>query len=103
MIGVVLWSDPEEKKAVFWCEDQGDLAYFDGPDQNKSPCEKFSAGDMVEFDLLLDRKFRKAINAALIEERACSDFQDNLRQSAEATRSATAAARSANVVPFKAA
>ena len=27
MLGVVLWSDVSDRKAVIWCEDQGDLAY----------------------------------------------------------------------------
>ena len=30
MLGVVLWSDSSENNAVIWCEDHGDLAYFDG-------------------------------------------------------------------------
>ena len=30
MFGVVLWADPVDRKAVIWCEDHGDLAYFKG-------------------------------------------------------------------------
>lgn len=28
MIGVIIWSDPIERKAIVWCEDQGDLAFL---------------------------------------------------------------------------
>ena len=59
MIGVVLWSDPLAGKAVFWCEDQGDLAYFDGLNEDTDIKKAFAAGDMVSFDVRRDREFRR--------------------------------------------
>ena len=29
MIGVIIWSDPVERKAVVWCEDQGGFGFFE--------------------------------------------------------------------------
>lgn len=54
MIGIVLWSDPVVAKAVFWCEDQGDLAYFRSKDPQNSPASALTAGDMVCFDVSTD-------------------------------------------------
>ncbi|MCZ4351386.1 hypothetical protein O4H61_02545 [Roseovarius aestuarii] len=48
MYGVVLWSDCVENRAVIWCEDHGDLAFFRGePDGIMA----LTAGDLVEFDV----------------------------------------------------
>lgn len=85
MMGVVLWSDPDEQKAVFWCEDHGDLAYFDGTTSTMGGRETFNPGDMVEFTVTLERKVRRANNARLIEARVCNDLQDHLRNTAGQT------------------
>lgn len=76
MYGVVLWSNTEEKKAVIWCEDHGDLAYYrqsgsDGP-------VSLDAGDWVQFDLTLDRHMRFAHNPRLVAEGVCSGLADSL-------------------------
>lgn len=101
MIGVVLWSDPVDRKAVFWCEDQGDLAYFDGSqDSHRQDCV-FEAGDMVQFDLQVDRKLRKAVNATLIEEKVCTGLQEQLRTSAAETGSGQSPQKDVKVVAFE--
>ena len=50
MIGVILWSDVQVRKAVVWCEDQGDLAFLceDTPFEH---LKGLSAGDSIEFDV----------------------------------------------------
>lgn len=61
MYGIVLWSDNEGRKAVIWCEDHGDLAFFeDVIDQvNGTPLE---AGDMVRFRSESGRRIRRAMD-----------------------------------------
>lgn len=67
MYGVVLWSDPYVKKAVIWCEDQGNLAFYDAGDTLCEPANSFfEAGDYVEFDVSMDRDLRRARNAQAI-------------------------------------
>lgn len=83
MIGVVLWSDPEGKSAVFWCEDQGDLAYYERKDDVFVGGSLFVAGDMVQFDVRYDGKMRRADNPGLLQEQVCQSLPSRLRQAAQ--------------------
>ena len=67
MFGVILWSDPFVKKAVIWCEDQGNLAYYEAP-KNVSRIDElfFDTGDYVEFDVEMDRDLCRASNAQIV-------------------------------------
>ena len=98
MIGVVLWSDPIEGKAVFWCEDQGDLAYYEAPESYSFDYAFFDAGDMVQFDVSSHRRQRLAHRARLVQERACTDLPDRLRKTAGTEQGKP---RSAEIVLFK--
>jgi len=76
MFGVVLWSDTQERKAVIWCEDHGDLAFY-----RQSGCTEnlpLDAGDWVQFDLTLDRHMRLAHNPKLVSEGVCPGLADAL-------------------------
>ncbi len=95
MYGVVLWSDDSEKKAVFWCEDHGDLAYFSGSDA--SMASTLDAGDLVEFDVVWQSKLRTAVNPRIVLEKLDVDLPDKLlQQKGRADRDA----QSAQIVPF---
>ncbi|MEW9918662.1 hypothetical protein AB2B41_03550 [Marimonas sp. MJW-29] len=101
MIGVVLWSDAAEQKAVFWCEDHGDLAYYDASRDEGKGKSAFCAGDMVEFDLSLERQVRRAHNASLIRPKVCHGLQDHLRANAKRQRAKNAAQeRGGEVIAF---
>ena len=50
MFGVVLWSDTVKKQAVIWCDDHGDLAFYNSPERGRE-FMAFRAGDLVEFQL----------------------------------------------------
>lgn len=82
MFGVVLWSDAKDGKAVFWCEDQGDLAYFETSNVLMDADAHFDAGDMVQFDVHVEQRLRRASNARLVLEQAYSGLPDQLRQNA---------------------
>ncbi len=95
MIGVVLWSDQTDRKAVFWCEDQGDLAYYESPSLKEDGYSFFDAGDMVQFEVSTDRRIRRAHNPTLVQEHACVGLPERLRQDAGAD-----GATSGKIVPF---
>lgn len=98
MMGVVLWSDPDDQKAVFWCEDHGDLAYYDSADHAPAKVGLLRPGDMVEFDVSLQRKYRRAMNARVVETQVCSGLHDHLRNTADVGMTETPRPDAANVV-----
>lgn len=101
MIGIVLWADPNDCKAVFWCEDHGDLAYYSAEFDGLGRCDVFAAGDMVQFDVLCDEEFRRALNPHVIQENACDGLERPLRSEAYKTPEPDAQPGSCQVVPFR--
>lgn len=102
MIGVVLWSSSENQKAVFWCEDQGDLAYYTTAPDEGDHLGLFSAGDMVQFDVSTEQNYRKAHNPRLIQENACQGIQGHLRDTAQRPEQTAARPSPSNVVDLNA-
>lgn len=70
MIGVIVWTDETCEKAVIWCEDQSDLAYYVcKADAVTGPHEVLiSKGDLVTFQSYYDGDCRMAQNLQLVEE-----------------------------------
>ena len=66
MFGVVLWSDRDKNRAVIWCEDHRNLAFFrqDGEDDDQSG--RFVPGDLVEFDLREENNLRLAVDPCVV-------------------------------------
>lgn len=83
MIGVVLWSDVSDEKAVFWCEDHGDLAYYDAATGLRGRDDAFQPGDMVQFDVSIERKTRRAHNPQIVQSNVCNGLMEGLRSCAE--------------------
>jgi ketopantoate reductase len=96
MLGVVLWSDEQDQKAVIWCEDQGDLAYWksDAATPVQTP---FDAGDLVQFDMEIMPTMRKAHNPKLVIEQAAKSLPQALRASSAECRKPP---QSGRVIPF---
>ncbi|MGJ8615571.1 MAG: hypothetical protein ACSHWS_01955 [Sulfitobacter sp.] len=82
MLGVVLWSDQEDRKAVFWCEDHGDLAYYEASNRDLDTAGFFDTGDMVQFDVAVERRLRRAFNPRMVGERACAGLPETLKRAA---------------------
>lgn len=82
MLGVVLWSDQQDRKAVFWCEDHGDLAYYEAPEITSDPSGFFDAGDMVQFDVAVEQRLRRALNPRMVQESAFSGLPETLKRTA---------------------
>lgn len=98
MFGVVLWSDTEDRKAVIWCEDHGDLAFYNKTEELCSAEFALDAGDLVQFDLTVDRHLRFAHNPRLVSEGVCPDIADTL---APANAAPQVRRGSAEILPFK--
>ncbi|WP_458322078.1 hypothetical protein [Roseobacter sp. A03A-229] len=98
MIGVVLWSDASDRKAVIWCEDQGDLAFLNSADDVFQSDAFFDAGDVVQFDMEVQASMRRAHNPRLVLEQAGVGLPEALRQSASSVARMTS---SAKVIPFE--
>ncbi|SEF59966.1 hypothetical protein SAMN05421751_102177 [Jhaorihella thermophila] len=102
MFGVVLWSDRKDNKAVIWCEDHGDLAFY------RPCCEEagvsLDTGDWVQFDLTTERDMRLAHNPRLVAEGAYAGIADVLgRGEGDTTDTTTTHGRDgvAEVIPFR--
>lgn len=80
MNGIVLWSDAKDSKALIWCEDHGELAYYFQPEGDTGPA--LDAGDWVQFELTMERNLRLARNPRMMEEGAFTDLADRLTASA---------------------
>jgi hypothetical protein len=79
MLGVVLWSDVSDRKAVIWCEDQGDLAFLNASDDLLKADAFFDAGDLVQFDMEINASMRRARNPKLVVEKVGAGLPDALR------------------------
>ena len=99
MFGVVLWSDTDERKAVIWCEDHGDLAFYKQPENEDKLA--LDAGDWVQFDLTMERSMRYAHNPRLISEGVFGGLADALGGAAPRRPAEPDMARgSAEIIPF---
>ena len=99
MLGVVLWSDAKDGKAVFWCEDQGDLAYYENADDLTKGIPVFDPGDMVQFDVSVAQRLRRASNAKLVQEQAYTGLPETLRKNGSAARNIPANAKVVHLQP----
>lgn len=98
MLGVVLWSDASDRKAVIWCEDQGDLAYVSEFTSAMNSGDFFDAGDLVQFDMEMRKSMRLANNPRLVIEKAGRSLPKALLDGAEQKR--PSGRRSGQVIHF---
>jgi hypothetical protein len=78
MFGVVLWSDASAGKAVIWCEDQGELAYYTPTEDSLHEGPELDAGDLIQFDLSVQQNIRKARNPQLVVQSHSPTLPDKL-------------------------
>jgi hypothetical protein len=76
MIGIVLWRDIAVGKAVIWCEDQGDLAFYTHP--GTFDTFEICVGDWVLFDLELNGGLRLALDVRVLPEPSCPGLVDDI-------------------------
>lgn len=97
MCGVVLWANPDDQKAVVWCEDQGNLAFYVEPKETALTGVALDAGDLIEFELREERQFRRVTNPTLLVQDHAPELVARLGSCAN-TGGLTATPD--NVVPF---
>lgn len=102
MIGVILWSDPTDRKAVIWCEDQGDLAYYALAGQDPLPDPFFDVGDVVEFDVTTERDTRIVKNAARLKQSWGATLTAGLRAMGDGGPAPVDTGTTAQIIPFRA-
>jgi len=77
MYGVVLWIDKNAQKAVIWCEDHGNLAYFnphiDTVASAKTENRNLEVGDLIKFQV---RDWCSVRRASKVELVAAARFPD---------------------------
>ena len=97
MFGVVLWADASDSKAVIWCEDHGNLAYYTAPDRSAHGGVARDAGDLIQFELREERDTRHASNPQRVD----AGFAPGLVQGLRGQGGAVANAGTDNVVPLR--
>lgn len=73
MLGIILWRDAKGEKAVIWCEDHGDLAFFKSARTARGRAP--AVGEWVEFEVVTEKDQRRAINLKLMGRRLDRDIQ----------------------------
>lgn len=104
MYGVVLWSDPDARKAVIWCEDHGDLAFYSAGSDLPLGEVSLDAGDLVEFDVTTERALRYAHNPQVVSEGFDRDLARRLDGAAMPARAEPCPPRKAEerrILPFR--
>ncbi|MCP4820806.1 MAG: hypothetical protein GY883_16565 [Shimia sp.] len=114
MLGVVLWHDQKSNRALIWCEDQGDLAYFSGAEGTLGrEFLTFGKGDLVRFDVKERCNRRYVSNPMPVDRSFYTELPDILRDisfenerrgpsvvGGGASGARHSGARGSNVVPF---
>ncbi len=90
MVGIVLWAHQSDQKAVFWCEDHGELAYWRGPESSLHDGGDLEVGDLVQFDIHEGGNLRHASNPQRLEEKQFFGLVQSLRDGAGSAASGDA-------------
>lgn len=83
MLGVVIWSNASDNKAIIWCEDNGELAFFGRTAQTLPNEERLGKGDLIQFDLTEYQNMRLAQNPRIIAGHFCSELDEVIARAAE--------------------
>ncbi len=84
MMGVVLWADLTEQKAVIWCEDHGELAFWHEPGPSLHDGVVLDVGDLVDFEMSEGAQLRLARNPQRLERTQFFGLVESLREAGEA-------------------
>jgi len=79
MYGVVLWSDQKDRKAVIWCEDHGDLAYYSAREESVFDGPPLDTGDFVQFQLSEGSEMRMAMAPRLVAQSQYHGLAESLK------------------------
>ena len=91
MYGVIIWSDQALGRAVIWCEDHGDLAFYGGETDSPMTGSPLAPGDLVFFELREDEKLRQAFSPRLVAVDEYPTLTHDLRETGREIASVTQA------------
>lgn len=80
MYGVVLWSDRDQNRAVIWCEDHGDLAFYRGDETCTLGGADIDPGDLVQFELDEVSDMRVAQKPKLVAQESFPTLSQDLKK-----------------------
>jgi len=104
MYGAVLWSDRSNSRALIWCEDHGNLAFFDGKSNQIAESFEFEEGDLVTFEVRDGCGMRLALEVEVISSEEYPFLANDLRKATQddATQPvAQTCSKDGKIVPFK--
>ena len=101
MFGVVLWSDNTDRKAVIWCEDHGNLAFYSGQNESAFEGVALDAGDLVHFTLVERRDIRVATEPRLVAEQQYPGLIDRLMSGVAGEQPPAPKATGGKVIAFR--
>jgi len=106
MYGVVLWSDETKNRAVIWCDDHGDLAFYRRDARAREAKMPFKAGDLIQFDLKEATAMRIVSRPRVVERESYPNLTDDLREAGAAMGALkhvceSPEPESAEIVPFQ--
>jgi hypothetical protein len=79
MLGVVIWSCKVSGRAIVWCSDSKDLAYYEGRKLQRGPASIIETGDLVEVQIAPKGPLRRATVMRLVEAGYMPDLVDSLQ------------------------
>lgn len=86
MYGAVLWSDRCNGRALIWCEDHGNLAFFNSDADNDVDDLTFEEGDLVRFKVRDGQGMRLAFEVTVVSAEEYPSLAAGLRTAASAPR-----------------
>lgn len=102
MYGVVIWANADQHKAIIWCEDQGDLAYYTKDCASALDGMSLDPGDLIHFDMRLERSLRMVDNPQRVESASHVGLASSLTETSTqpAQTQTTRNTASENIVAF---
>ncbi len=100
MYGVVIWANADQHKAIIWCEDQGDLAYYTKDCASALDGMSLDPGDLIHFDMRLERSLRMVDNPQRVESASHVGLASSLTETNSQPTHTTRKASAENIVAF---
>lgn len=81
MLGLILWCDGAEGRALIWCEDHGDLAWYEAGGEEAPPVP-VRTGDLVHVGVSAAPGLRRAQALRIVARGAHADLPRQLAREA---------------------
>lgn len=79
MLGLVIWQCQNSGRAIVWCSDHRELAYFDGKPRLGRVVEPLDIGDLVEVEIRSHGATRRCVSLRLLQAAFLPNVVDDLK------------------------